>query len=157
MTATSTTDSAGVVAPAPILYGFALVVGLVIEYAWPTVVPMKVVSLWLGSLMIAMSIPIVISAVLALRRGRTAFDARRPTTTIVSDGAFQYSRNPTYLSLTLLYFGASLLIDSLWVLVMLVPAVALIQWGVIFREERYLEQEFGEEYRNYARRVRRWI
>jgi protein-S-isoprenylcysteine O-methyltransferase Ste14 len=103
------------------------------------------------------SIPIVISAVRALLRGRTAFDARKPTTSIVTDGAFRYSRNPTYLSLTLLYVGVALMLDSLWVLVMVVPAVAVTQWGVVLREERYLESKFGEEYRRYAQRVRRWI
>jgi protein-S-isoprenylcysteine O-methyltransferase Ste14 len=151
------TDSAGVIAPAPILYGVAFLVGLVAEFAAPAVVPMGVVSLWLGLLTSAISIPIVISALLALRRGHTSFDARKPTTRIVSEGAFRYSRNPVYLSLTLLYIGMSLIIDSLWVLVMVVPALVLTQWGVIYREERYLEHKFGEEYRNYARSVRRWI
>ena len=104
-----------------------------------------------------LSIPIVVSAFKALARARTAFDARKPTGTIVSDGAFHYSRNPTYLSLTLLYVGLSLLVGSPWVLFMAVPAVALTQWGVIMREERYLEAKFGEEYLRYKAKVRQWI
>jgi protein-S-isoprenylcysteine O-methyltransferase Ste14 len=92
-----------------------------------------------------------------LARARTAFDARKPTTTIVSDGAFQYSRNPTYLALTLLYVGFALVLGSPWVLLMVVPAVALTQWGVVLREERYLEAKFGEAYRRYKTNVRRWL
>ena len=107
--------------------------------------------------MIVISIPIVISAVLALRRGRTAFDARKPSTGIVTDGAFCFSRNPTYLSLTLLYVGVALMLDSHWILMMCVPAAALTHWGVVLREERYLEKKFREEYRTYAQKVRRWI
>ncbi len=77
--------------------------------------------------------------------------------TVVTDGAFRYSRNPTYLSLTLLYVGVALVLNSLWVLMMVVPAVAVTHWGVVLREERYLESKFGEEYRRYTQRVRRWI
>lgn len=157
MTSTSTTDRADVIAPAPVLYVGAFLVGLAVELAIPTAVLPRIVGLWLGAVIIVISIPIVVSAVRALRRGRTAFDARKPTTSIVTDGAFRYSRNPTYLSLTLLYVGAALLLDSLWVLAMVAPAVALTQWGVILREERYLEEKFGEKYRTYAQGVRRWI
>jgi protein-S-isoprenylcysteine O-methyltransferase Ste14 len=140
-----------------VLYAAAFLVGLAAELALPTDLLPRVAGLWLGALIIVISIPIVISAVRALLRGRTAFDARKPTTSIVTDGAFRYSRNPTYLSLTLLYVGVALMLDSLWVLVMVVPAVAVTQWGVVLREERYLESKFGEEYRRYAQRVRRWI
>ena len=157
MTAKVATDSAGVIAPAPVLYAVALLVGLAIEFALPTTVLPRVAGLWLGAAMIVISIPIVISAVLALRRGRTAFDARKPSTGIVTDGAFCFSRNPTYLSLTLLYVGVALMLDSLWILMMCVPAAALTHWGVVLREERYLEKKFREEYRTYAQKVRRWI
>jgi protein-S-isoprenylcysteine O-methyltransferase Ste14 len=108
-------------------------------------------------LIIALSIPIVISAFKALARARTAFDARKPTSALVRDGAFQYSRNPTYLSLTLLHVGLALVLGLPWVLLMVVPAVALTQWGVVLREERYLEAKFGEEYRRYKANVRRWL
>ena len=117
----------------------------------------RTVTLWLGGVIIALSIPIVISAFRALTRARTAFDARKPTTSLVSDGAFHYSRNPTYLSLTLLYVGLALVLGSPWVLLMVVPAVALTQWGVVLREERYLEAKFGEEYRRYKTNVRQWL
>ena len=151
------TDNARVIAPAPVLYAVAFLVGLAVEFALPTSPLQRVVELWLGAVIILVSIPIVISAVRALARGRTAFDARKPTTSIVTDGAFRYSRNPTYLSLTLLYVGLAFVVGSLWVLLLVVPAVAVTHWGVVMREERYLESKFGEEYRRYAQTVRRWI
>lgn len=70
---------------------------------------------------------------------------------------FQYSRNPTYLSLTLLHVGLALVLGMPWVLLMVVPAAALTQWGVVLREEQYLESKFGEEYLRYKTRVRRWM
>jgi protein-S-isoprenylcysteine O-methyltransferase Ste14 len=159
VSASSSKDNAAVVAPAPILYGAAFALGLAAELTLPTVsLPLpRTVALWLGVGVVVLAIPIVISAFKALARARTAFDARKPTSTIVSDGAFQYTRNPTYLSLTLLYVGLALALRSPWVLLMVVPAVALTQWGVVLREERYLESKFGEEYRRYKRNVRRWL
>ena len=150
-------DNAGVVAPAPVIYGAAFAIGLAAEFTLPTVPLPRAVVLWLGVVIVVLSIPIVVSAFKALARARTAFDARKPTSTIVSDGAFQYSRNPTYLSLTLLYVGLSFVLGWPWVLFMVVPAVALTQWGVVVREERYLEAKFGEEYRRYKAKVRQWL
>lgn len=157
MPANSPKENAGVVAPVPVIYGAALALGLAAEFTLPTVPLPRTVTLWLGGVIIALSIPIVISAFRALTRARTAFDARKPTTSLVSDGAFHYSRNPTYLSLTLLYVGLALVLGSPWVLLMVVPAVALTQWGVVLREERYLEAKFGEEYRRYKTNVRQWL
>ena len=157
MSPNSHSDNAGVVAPAPVIYAAAIAVGLAAEFAFPIPLLPRPFGLWLGALIIVIAVPVVISAFRALARGRTAFDARKPTNSIVTDGAFRYSRNPTYLSLTLLHVGLALILGSLWVLLMVVPAVAVIHWGVVRREERYLTAKFGEEYRSYATRVRPWV
>ena len=150
-------DHAGALAPAPIIYGTAFLVGLAAEFTLPIAHLPRTVSLWVGVAMIAVSIAIVVSAVRALARGRTAFDVRQPTSSIVIKGAFRHSRNPTYLSLTLLHVGIALLLGSSWVLLMVVPAVLLTHWGVVLREERYLDAKFGEEYSRYKASVRRWL
>ena len=93
----------------------------------------------------------------ALARAKTTHNVRQPTTTIVADGVFRYSRNPMYLSLTLLYLGIASLFNSLWMLLLILPVLVVVQLGVIAREERYLERKFGEEYLRYKARVRRWI
>jgi|ERR1035437_5869235 protein-S-isoprenylcysteine O-methyltransferase Ste14 len=157
MAFTTTIDHAGVLAPAPIIYGSAFLIGLLAEFVHPITLLPRPVSTWLGVAIIAISIAIVVSAVTALARGQTAFDARKPTENIVTDGAFRYSRNPTYLSLTLLQVGVAVLIGSSWVLFMVAPAVLITHWGIILREERYLESKFGEKYRRYKASVRRWV
>ncbi|MGF6541646.1 protein-S-isoprenylcysteine O-methyltransferase Ste14 [Paraburkholderia youngii] len=81
----------------------------------------------------------------------------RPTTAIVSKGPFRYSRNPIYLAFSLLQLGMAFSINSLWLLVTLVPAVALMSLVVIPREERYLERRFPSEYLAYKASVRRWL
>ena len=150
-------DNAGVIAPAPVLYGVAFAVGLAAEQIAPTQLLPFPVSAWLGSAFIAIAIAIVVSAFKALSQAHTAFDARKSTTKIVTTGAFRISRNPTYLSLTLLLIGIAFAISSLWVLASVIPAVAATHWGVILREERYLKAKFGEGYGSYASRVRRWL
>ncbi|MEO7623659.1 MAG: isoprenylcysteine carboxylmethyltransferase family protein [Gallionella sp.] len=157
MSTKSLSDNAGVVAPAPVIYGTAIAVGLAAEFVLPIALLPRLVGLWLGAVIIVISIPIVVSAFRSLARAHTAFDARKPTTGIVTDGAFRYSRNPTYWSLALLHVGIALVLGSLWVLLMVAPAVVAVHWGVVLREERYLEAKFGEEYRSYATKVRRWV
>ncbi len=70
---------------------------------------------------------------------------------------FRRSRNPLYVALTLMYVGLALLTNSLWVLALLVPVLLILHYGVVRREERYLEAKFGEAYRGYRARVRRYL
>ncbi len=81
----------------------------------------------------------------------------QPSTAIITTGPFRYSRNPAYVALTLLCVGLGVLLDNPWILVLLLPAVLLVHFGVVRREERYLERRFGEEYRRYKASVRRWL
>lgn len=157
MSTNPSSDNAGVTAPAPILYVVAIAIGLVAERVVPTSLLPSPVGTWLASAFVLIAIAIVVSAFRALAQAHTAFDARKSTTRLVTTGAFRFSRNPTYLSLTLLHIGVAFAIDSSWVLLMAVPAVAVTQWGVILREERYLNSKFGEAYRSYASKVRRWF
>lgn len=157
MPTTASTDNAGVIAPAPVLYGIAFAVGLTAEQIAPTQLLSFPVSAWLGFTFVAIAIAIVASAFQALHKAHTAFDARKPTTQVVTTAAFGFTRNPTYLSLTLLLIGIAFVISSLWVLFSVIPAVVATQWGVISREERYLKEKFGEDYNRYTAKVRRWI
>ena len=80
-----------------------------------------------------------------------------PTTALVVDGIYGWTRNPLYLGATLVYLGLSVAAGSLWAIVLLAPLLWVINVGVIAREERYLERKFGDAYRAYKGRVRRWI
>jgi len=59
--------------------------------------------------------------------------------------------------LTLLYVGVALLVNVWWILLLVVPAVLVLRYGVIAREEVYLTRKFGEAYRQYTAQVRRWL
>ncbi|MDA2933946.1 isoprenylcysteine carboxylmethyltransferase family protein [Acidobacteria bacterium AH-259-D05] len=150
-------DNANVIALPPFMYGVALLLGIVIHFMFSVSFLPRILVRWLGVLLILGSTLIGASALRALARARTTFDSREPTTTIVTDGAFRYSRNPMYLSMTLLYLGLASLINSLWILLLVLPLMVVIQRGVVEREEQYLERKFDEEYLRYKTRVRRWI
>jgi protein-S-isoprenylcysteine O-methyltransferase Ste14 len=81
----------------------------------------------------------------------------QPTTALVTVGPFRYSRNPIYMALTLLDVGVALLINALWILLLVIPAVLVLRYGVIAREEAYLTRKFGDAYRQYTTQVRRWF
>ena len=81
----------------------------------------------------------------------------KPVSRVVQNGPFRYSRNPGYLSLTMLYAGIAVLRNALWAILLFPLVLYVIQREVIGREERYLERTFGEEYLDYKRRVRRWV
>jgi len=80
-----------------------------------------------------------------------------PTTALVVDGIYRRTRNPFYLGTILVYLGLGVAAGSLWAIGLVVPLMWVINVGVVAREERYLERKFGDAYRAYKARVRRWI
>ena len=90
-------------------------------------------------------------------RAGTELPPFRPTTAIVTDGPFRFTRNPMYIGMTLLYVGLAVGFDLIWALILLPAVLLVIRFYAIAREERYLEAKFGEEYLSYKRRVRRWV
>ena len=141
---TDVSDKANVIALPPLIVVAMLAIGLVLQFVRPIGFLPRAVDLWLGGLLIAVAIAIVIAAMRRLAKSRTTFDVRKPTTEIVSGGVFRISRNPTYLSMLQGYLGIAALLNSLWLLILALPLAIILQKGVIEREESYLEQKFGD-------------
>ncbi|MBW4552241.1 MAG: isoprenylcysteine carboxylmethyltransferase family protein [Aphanocapsa sp. GSE-SYN-MK-11-07L] len=152
-----TADHPGVIAFPPALFAGTLTLGLLLQFIFPATFLPRLLAIPSGVIVLVGAASIAISAFRAMGRAQTAVNPARPTTAIVSDGAFRFSRNPLYLSLTLLYIGMTLLFNALWALLLLVPLIVVVQTGVIEREEDYLEQKFGDEYLRYKASVRRWV
>jgi protein-S-isoprenylcysteine O-methyltransferase Ste14 len=150
-------DSPGVVVFPPLLFGGALALGLLLHWIRPVHPLPSLPARLIGLVLLVASGLLARSAEGAMKRAGTNIRPDQPTSAIVSDGPFRFTRNPLYLALTGLYVSITLLVDALWPLLLLVPVLALLQWGVVAREERYLEAKFGEPYRAYKSRVRRWV
>ncbi len=151
-------DKAGVIAPRPLMYLVPLVVGLVIHLLVPIrVLPLGWVQLAVGLPLMGAALALVLSAVLVMKRAETSFSAHTPTTALVTRGPYRFSRNPSYVALTIAYVGLALAVNAVWILVLVPIALVAISLGVINREERYLERKFGQEYLPYRAKVRRWL
>lgn len=152
-----TPDTAQVLVLPPLLYGAAFVVGLLLHLAFPVHILPNQLARGIGVVCVMVSLPLALTTFRVLSRTHTPVDPRRPTTALVTEGPFRYSRNPIYVALTCLYLGGAFLVNALWILLLVVPALVVLRYGVIAREETYLERKFGKAYRRYKAQVRRWI
>jgi protein-S-isoprenylcysteine O-methyltransferase Ste14 len=152
-------DVAGVIALPPLIFLGFLAAAVVLE----AVVPLPVLGRYalarylagvalaaFGFVMIAMGTRRFVAA-------GTNIPPSLPTTALVVDGIYRRTRNPLYLGTTLVYLGLSVAAGSLWAIGLMVPLLWVINVGVVAREERYLERKFGDAYRAYKARVRRWV
>jgi len=146
----------GLVRP-PFVYLGSIALGLVLHLLWPARVVSPSISTPAGAIVTVLAIALFVSAVRTLRAAGTPIPGNRPTTTIVRTGPYRLSRNPIYLAFSLVQFGLSLWVNSLALLITLIPAVALMWLVVIPREERYLEARFPSKYLPYKASVRRWL
>jgi protein-S-isoprenylcysteine O-methyltransferase Ste14 len=150
-------DNPGVLAPPPLIYAGALAAGLLANrrYHMP-ILPRRIVRT-LGWPLVACGLAVGFLGSREMRRAETTLDPRKPATTIVTGGPFRYTRNPLYLSMTLIYGGISALANALLPVLLLPIVLRLMRRGVIEREERYPERKFGDEYIEYKVRTPRWI
>jgi protein-S-isoprenylcysteine O-methyltransferase Ste14 len=146
-----------VIAPPPLLYLGALAIGLALHAGFPARVLPQGIARFAGGTACLLSLALGGTGLWALRRAGTSQNPRRSTTALVVSGPFRISRNPLYLSLLCLYVGIALFMNGLWLFLLAIPLVAVLRLGIIAPEERYLERKFGDEYRRYRSRVRRWL
>jgi len=145
-------DRPGVIAPPPLLFLVFFIAGWLAGDVLPPYhanVAATVLAIFSAALMSW--------AFITMHRARTNIDPYKPATTVVTTGPFRVSRNPIYLSMNGLYVAAALRTGSMSSLVLLPVANVILHFGVIRREERYLEQKFGDAYRVYRAKVRRWL
>jgi protein-S-isoprenylcysteine O-methyltransferase Ste14 len=146
----------GILRP-PFVYLGAIALGLLLQFAWPVPLVSGAVSGPLGGAAVLVAVALFLWAVRTFRTAGTPVPGNRPTTAVVRTGPYRYSRNPIYLSFSLLQLGVAFWVNTLWLLVTLLPAVALMSWVVIPREEHYLESRFPSDYLPYKASVRRWL
>jgi len=155
--AAAAADRPGVIVHPPFLYLGAFVLALVARWFAPSPILSTAAALAIGLPLIVVAIVVARRARLTMQAAGTNINPTRPATTIVTSGPFGRSRNPLYVSLTLLYLGLTLAVNTWWGIVLLIPVLVTMHFGVVLREERYLDRKFGESYRAYRSRVRRYM
>lgn len=152
-------DNAGVIMRPPLLFAGTLVIALVMDVIAPAPIALfEGAARWVAAaIALMLGVALAGGGMALFRRAGTNVQTHMPSTTVVTSGLYRFSRNPIYLGLTALYLGLAFATSRGWALILLPPLMAVLRYGVIAREERYLEAKFGDDYRAYKARVRRWL
>ena len=153
------TDNPGVIAFPPLIGLVVVLLGLLFDYLLPLrfveridFVPRAAI----GACLLALGMSMAATARANFLAAGTNVNPMQPVLAMVTMGIYSHVRNPMYEGGTLMLIGIALLVGSDWILILLVPALLLVHFGVVLREERYLSTKFGEAYRRYLHEVPRY-
>ena len=155
-----TADHAEVAVKPPLLFLGALALGALLSLIiplGPRLASPNGLALTVGLTFVAIGFALAALSVRNFRLAGTSVVPGEPSTALVETGPYRFTRNPIYIGFVLAYFGLSIMLTSLWVLLLLIPVLMVLQRGVVEREEDYLERQFGDAYRKYKARVPRWL
>jgi protein-S-isoprenylcysteine O-methyltransferase Ste14 len=154
------TGTAGVIARPPLLFLAALLLGLVSDRLLPLRFPgpgVDPVHWIIAGALILVGLALAAAGIRNFLRARTPVPTNEPTRALVTTGIHGWTRNPIYLGMFLVYAGIGMAVRSPSILILALPLAIAIRYGVVAREEAYLERRFGDAYRDYKGRVRRWV
>jgi protein-S-isoprenylcysteine O-methyltransferase Ste14 len=144
----------------PVIYLSALAIAIILFSIEPLpwiAGPIADLLFVAGIILVLAAAAMIVLAMRAMRRAKTTIRPDRASEHLVTDGPFALTRNPIYLGDTLVMVGIGLIVGDLWFVILAVLAAFITQKLAIEGEERHLEARFGKRYRDYSRRVRRWI
>jgi protein-S-isoprenylcysteine O-methyltransferase Ste14 len=150
-------DNPGIKVPPPLVYVVPLALGLVLDRKRRLPFLPRGASRGLGLSLLGGGVALSRWFLSTMGEADAPIRTDRPVPRLTTGGPFRYTRNPGYLALAMIYAGIAVLRRSPWAMLFLPLVMAVIQREVIGREEHYLERAFGEEYRAYKARVRRWV
>jgi protein-S-isoprenylcysteine O-methyltransferase Ste14 len=157
------TGTAGVIARPPLVFLSTLMLGFVMDHLVPLRFPVSRIgpTHWISAIiagaMVLIGLALVTAGIRNFTRAATPVPTTQPTRALVTTGIHGYTRNPIYLGMFLVYAGIGLVVRSPWILMLVLPLAVTIRYGVVAREEAYLERRFGDAYRGYKTHVRRWL
>ena len=152
-------DTPGVIVLPPLIFLGSLALAALLEATLPLpLLPLApAFGYGWGSFLVLGGLSLLLLGARRFRAAGTNIPPTLPTTALVVTGPYRWSRNPLYLAMIAMYLGLGIAALSLWALLLAVPLILLLNYGVIIREEAYLERKFGGDYRAYCARVGRWI
>jgi protein-S-isoprenylcysteine O-methyltransferase Ste14 len=156
-------ETARVIVRPPILFLGCLLVGFVFDHVIRLPFPIARIGLahWTGAIiagsLILAGVAVFAAGIRNFSGAGTPVPGNQPTRTLVMTGIHSWSRNPIYVGMFLIYGGVGMAVRSPWILIVVLPLAVVMRYGVVAREEAYLERRFGGAYRAYKARVRRWL
>lgn len=151
-------DAPDVAIQPPIALILALMAAFIMNWLIPlSFVPTSWPRVEIGLIILLLALLLIRWSIATLRGAKTGVMIHKPTSTIVTSGPYRYTRNPIYIAALLGLVAFAIGFDSLWFLLMMIAIFLVFHFGVILREESYLEQKFDGEYLAYKSKVRRWV
>lgn len=123
----------------------------------PLCIPKSAFLSALGLVLVGIGMLILVVSLVQFFQQKTAIEPWKPATRLIQTGLYRYSRNPIYLAFYLIQVGGGLFLSQGWMVITVMITEGWIYRLVIKKEEAYLERRFGEEYRHYKSKVRRYI
>jgi len=117
----------------------------------------SVIQLLIGLLIVGLALVNFFYTYVTFSNNNEEIHPKTVTTQIFTGGTFKFSRNPVYLSFVMMLLGCGITFNSLWYIYFSIINIILLQYGIIVPEEKYLEKEFGKDYLDYKKSVRRWL
>src|SRR3954451_14564631 len=137
---TDTSDTAQVIVRPPIAWGLSVIAGFAVNWLVPLpFLPAYLPWAWVGAIVFVLALARFAWAIVTMTRAGSNVPTNLPTTTIVESGPYRFTRNPIYLGMFGGLIGLAIAFDTLWLLLVLVPFALVIRYGVVAREETYLE------------------
>jgi len=153
-------DTPGVIAPPPLIAAATVVLGLMLDWLAPVHALTQMLTFWprvtIGTILALAGGVLAVAAERRFKEVGTNVPPWKPSLNLATGGIYTRLRNPMYVGLMLLVAGIGIGLASDWTLLLLVPTAIILHYGVVLREERYLEKKFGEDYRRYKAKVPRW-
>lgn len=152
-------DVPGVIIFPPLIPLTVLVVGILLDWLLPATVLNGMPLLFraaLGGILFIFGLSVMIGGRGTFMRAGTNVNPRQPSLKIVRDGIYSHLRNPMYFGGMIGLLGIILAFGLEWTFVLLIIGSLVLHFGVVLREERYLERKFGEDYRRYKASVPRY-
>jgi protein-S-isoprenylcysteine O-methyltransferase Ste14 len=151
-------DTAGVIARPLLIFLAALLLGLASDHLLPFTFPAHGLLHWVvAGAFILIGLALMAAGIGNFSSAATPVPTNQPTRALVTSGIHGWSRNPIYLGLFLIYVGIAVAAHSPATVILTLPLAITIRYGVVAREEAYLEERFGDAYQDYKARVRRWL
>ena len=154
---------AGVIARPILMFPAALLLGFALDHLLRLPFPISRISMvhWISAIiagcLILIGIAVFATGVRSFSRAATPLPTNQPARALVTTNIYRWTRNPIYLAFFLVYGGIGIVVRSPWILILALPLAMTIRYGVVAREEAYLERRFNDAYRDYKSRVRRWL
>ncbi|MCC3862144.1 methyltransferase family protein [Pseudemcibacter aquimaris] len=150
-------DHAKIIMHPPVFYIIAALIGLGIDYFFPLSFGFEGATGTAGILLFILGVIIAILSMKNFAKDKQSPSVHAPTHNIYTSGIYGYTRNPIYLGALIWLMAAAVYFDKAWIFIMSAPLIVFLNKAVIEKEEAYLEEKFGDEYRSYKKKVRRWI